>query len=110
MKGIKVILYEPVQVGINPIGEPICEERPVEVENVLVGQPTEQDVKESLDLYGKKAVYCLGIPKKDYHKWEAGSRVEFFGEAFRIIGKPIKGIEQLVPGPWNLRVRVESYV
>lgn len=109
MKGITIVLYEQVKTGKNSLGEDLFEETRNEVENVLVGQPTEQEVIEALKLYGKKAVYMLGIPKDDKHKWTAGERVEFFGESFRIIGKPIKGIDELIPGPWNMKVRVESY-
>ncbi|MCQ2509396.1 MAG: hypothetical protein MJ116_02890 [Lachnospiraceae bacterium] len=109
MKGITIILYEQVKTGTNQIGEDLFEEIRHEVENVLVGQPTEQEVIDALRLYGKKAVYCMGIPKTDTHVWKAGDRVEFFGEVFRIIGKPVKGIDELIPGPWNMKVRVESY-
>lgn len=109
MHGITVILYEQVKTGENKLGEDIVEEIRHEVEDVLVGEPTEQEVIDALNLYGKKAVYCLGIPKKDDHKWIAGERVEFFGESFRIIGKPIRGIEDMIPGRWNMKVRVEAY-
>lgn len=109
MHGMTVILYELVKTGENQIGEPIYEEVRHEVEDVLVGQPTEQEVIDALNLYGKKAVYTLGIPKKDDHNWIAEERVEFFGQSFKIIGKPIQGIEDLIPGRWNKKVRVEAY-
>ncbi|MCQ2499772.1 MAG: hypothetical protein MJ117_00325 [Lachnospiraceae bacterium] len=109
MRGITVILYEQRKTGVNALDEDLYEETRCEVENVLVGQPTEQEIIEALNLYGKKAVYILGIPKEDTHIWTAGEKVEFFGEVFRIIGKPIKGIDNLIPGPWNMKVRVESY-
>jgi hypothetical protein len=33
--------------------------------------------------------------------------VDFFGERFRIVGKPTKGIEALIPLSWNMKVRVQ---
>jgi len=33
--------------------------------------------------------------------------VDFFGERFRVIGKPTKGLEHLIPLRWNMKVRVE---
>jgi hypothetical protein len=109
MRGITVILHERTESGADPFGSPVYKDEAISVENVLVGQPTEQEIADSLNLYQKKAVYTLGIPKGDTHKWESGSEVEFFGKKWRTIGYPVEGIEHLVPLAWNKKVRVEAY-
>ena len=62
-----------------------------------------------VDPEGRRAVYILGLPKGDTHRWE-GCRVRFFGEVWRVIGKPTEGIEHLIPLQWNRKVKVESIV
>ena len=60
------------------------------------------------NLFGKKAVYTLAIPKGDTHKWE-DSVVEFFGHKWKTFGFPIEGIESNIPLDWNKKVMVERY-
>jgi len=108
IKGITVKLYEHQQTGTDPFNRPVYEDTPVDVENVLVGQPTEAEVLDTLNLTGRKAVYVLGIPKGDLHDWE-DKKVEFWGLTFKTIGMPIQGIEEMVPLSWNKKVRVERY-
>lgn len=79
------------------------------VDNVLVGQPTDAEQVDAMDLYGARAVYVLGIPKGDTHEWLAGTLVKFFGGTFRIFGHTIQGIEDLVPLSWNKKVMVANY-
>lgn len=79
-----------------------------DVANVIVGQPTDAEQVSAMDLYGCRAVYTLGIPKGDAHVWEAGLRVRFFGETFRIFGHTVQGIEDMVPLAWNKKVMVAS--
>jgi hypothetical protein len=50
----------------------------------------------------------LGIPKEDEHDWE-NRRVDFFGEKWRVFGIPTKGIEDIIPLDWNMKVTVERY-
>lgn len=107
MKGITVKLLVKTETGKDPFGVPVYDSHWADVENVLPGQPTEQEVLDSINLYGKKCVYTLGIPKGDTHDWN-DTEVEFFGERFRTIGHPIMGIDKLVPTAWNKKVRVES--
>ena len=108
MKGITVVLYERTQTGTDAFNRPAWEEVPVQVENVLVTPATEtgEEHLDSTDLVSRSADYTLGIPKGDTHSWE-GCRVDFFGERFRVIGKPTKGIDALIPLSWNMKVRVE---
>lgn len=108
LKGIKIKLYEQEQTGPDPFNRPIIEETPVDVENVLVGQPAESEVLDTMNLTGRKIVYVLGIPKGDQHDW-TDKKVEFWGQAFRTVGIPEQGIEDLVPLSWNKKVKVERY-
>lgn len=108
LKGITVKLYEQTQTGTDPFNRPIIEETPVNVENVLVGQPAEAEVLDTLNLTGRKVIYVLGIPKGDTHDWE-DKKVEFWGLTFKTIGMPVQGIETMVPGSWNKKVKVERY-
>lgn len=108
IKGITVKLYEKVKTGEDEFGHPIYEEVAVEVGNVLVGEPTTDDITTTQDLTGKVVVYTLGIPKGDKHDWK-DRRVEFFGEMFRTIGFPIQGIEENIPLSWNKKIKVERY-
>lgn len=108
IKGITVLLYEKTQIGIDGFNRPIFEEKPVEVENVLVAPVSTDDIVSNLDLTGKKVVYNLAIPKGDTHDWR-DKIVYFFDEYFRTIGVPTQGIEELIPGAWNKQIKVERY-
>jgi len=50
----------------------------------------------------------LAIPKGDTNIWE-DQEVRFFGERFRVFGKPLQGIDDLIPLEWNKKVTVERY-
>ena len=100
LKGITIMLYEKVQTGTDPTNRPMYTETPVEVSNVLVGQPDDGEVLSTMNLTGRKVVYTLGIPKGDTHEWE-DCTVEFWGQKFRVIGIPTQGIEELIPLEWN---------
>lgn len=109
MKGITVVLYEEHVTGYDRIGAPIISETPVQVENVLVAPTSSEDLISDQNLYGKKSVYTLAIPKGDDHDW-SNKKVEFFGQTFRTFDDPIKGIDDLIPLDWNTKVKVERYV
>lgn len=108
MKGITITLYEEAVMGYDRIGSPIITETPVQVENVLVAPTSSEDLVSDQNLYGKKSVYTLGIPKGDTHDW-ANKKVEFFGQTFRTFDDPVKGIDDLIPLDWNMKVKVERY-
>ena len=108
LKGITVILYEETLTGYDRIGAPIFEETPVEVENVLVAPTSSDEMVTDLSLYGKRSVYTLGIPKGDEHDWR-NKKVEFFGQTFQTFDMPVKGIDELIPLDWNIKVKVERY-
>lgn len=106
LKGIDVKLVIRSESGTDPFGAPIKEESLEIVKDVLVGQPSSDDIQDSLSLYGKKVQYILGIPKGDTHKWE-DTEVCFFGQKFRTFGYVTQGIEGLVPLKWNKKIGVE---
>ena len=108
MQGITVVLYEQTQTGTNAIGEPIFTETSIEVDNVLVAPSTSEEILDSVNLYGKKAVYTLGIPKGDTHDWQ-DRKVTIWGQDYHSFGIPLKGIDALVPTAWNMKVTVERY-
>lgn len=108
IKGITVRLKTRVQTGTDEFKRPIYEEGFVDVENVLVGVPSSEDVVNELNLSGKKIAYTLGIPKGDTHSW-VDTEVEIWGELYRTIGYPTQGIDELIPLSWNKKVQVERY-
>lgn len=107
-QGITVTLYEVVQTGVDAFNEAVYKEQPVEVANVLVSPASEAEILDTTNLYGKKAVYTLAIPKGDTHDWE-DRKVDFFGESWRVFGIPSEGIDGLIPLDWNKKVTVERY-
>ena len=108
LHGVTVTLFERVQNGTDPFNRPVYTESPVEVENVLIGEPSTQDIIDTHNLTGKQLAYTLAIPKGDEHDW-TNRTVEFFGERFRTIGNPTQGIDELIPLAWNRKVKVERY-
>ena len=108
MQGIDIILYDKLKTGEDAFGKPIYAEMPITVGNVLIGEPTGEEITDVLNLYGKHVAYTLAIPKGDENTW-TDRTVEFFGERFRVIGHPTQGIDHLIPLAWNKKVRVEHY-
>lgn len=115
IKGITVTLYEETIIGYDDFNAPIIKEEPVTVDNVLVGEPSTDDITSSTSLYQKKISYMLGIPKGDDHDW-TNKRVEWtdaYGKLHKCLtfGVPITGIEANIPSqlPWHMKVRCESY-
>lgn len=106
MRGSTIILHERTQTGVDGFNSPVYTTRLATVPNVLIGQPTTDDVTDSISLYGKRIEYMLGIPKGDTHDWEDAT-VEFFGRKYRAFGAVIQGIEENVPTQWHKKVRVE---
>ena len=106
--GRTVVLLEKQQTGVDAFNRPTYAEVPVEVENVLIAPLSDQEVLDTLNLTGRKAVYQLGIPKGDAHVWE-NQRVQFFGQTWQVIGIPTEGQDELIPLFWNKKVKVERY-
>ena len=108
IKGITVTLVDTVEIEKDPFGHPVYEQKEIEVNNILVAPTTSDDIINSLELEGKKAVYILGIPKGDTHDWE-NKEIRFFGQRFKSFGKVTEGIDHLIPLDWNKKVQVEAY-
>lgn len=96
------------QVGVDGFERPIYEFTEETVKNVLVVPSSTDDIATSQDLYGKKAVYTLGLPKGDTHDW-SDATVRFFGQEWHSFGIPLEGIEENIPLKWNKKVMVERY-
>lgn len=115
LQGTSVILYSEVQTGTDPFGAPITEEVPIQVDNVLVGEPSTDDITSATQIFGKKIEYMLGIPKGDENDWQ-DKKVSWIDEygithTVKTFGFPITGIEANIPPqlPWHMKVRCEAY-
>lgn len=108
MKGTTIQLITTTEIGTNDFGAPIYEEQAIDVNDVLVGQPTSDDVNDALNLYGKKIEYVLGIPKGDANEW-TDKTVIIWGEKFKTVGYPTTGIQENIPLRWGKNVKVERY-
>ena len=60
--GITIQLYEQTQTGVDAFNRPIYTETAVDVDDVLIGEPSTQDIVGELNLSGRKLTYTLGIP------------------------------------------------
>ena len=130
IKGITVTLYNKIQSGTDGFGDPIYAdggdaysshvdkgqadymlvdtELAVNVDDVLVYPSTSTEILETINLYGRKAVYTMAIPKGDTNDWE-NKRVSFFGQEWKTFGIPTEGIDANIPLRWNKKVMVERY-
>lgn len=108
IKGETVILIEKNQSGADAFGAPIFTENEITVNNVLIGNPSEDAVINDMQLYGKRLLFVLGIPKGDEHNWQ-DTIVVIRGERFRTYGFPLTQTAANVPGKWNTQVKVEKY-
>ena len=108
LKGIDITLYSKTQTGEDRFHDPIYEETPVTVHNVLVGEPSAEEITTELQLTGRRLAYTLAIPKGDTHDW-TDAKVEFFGQTFRTCGGVVQGIESMIPLRWNKKVQVERF-
>ena len=113
IRGISVTLYKETVSSYDNFGAPIYTTVKETVDNVLVVQPSTDDVTSSISLYGKKIAFNLGIPKGDTNDW-TDKVVEWTDASgntvtVKTFGFPIMGIEANVPGPWHKIVKCEAY-
>ena len=108
IKGMTITLIDKVEVDRDPFNKPIYQDKPIEIENVLVAPTSSDDVINELSLSGRKAVYTLAVPNGDTHDWEE-KEVLFFGKRWRAFGIPLEGMDHLIPLDWNKKVMVERY-
>ena len=108
LHGMAVQLGVKTKTGEDTFGAPIYNTEYVTVENVLVGEPTSDEITSELALSGKRLQYVLGIPKGNTHEWE-DTTVIIWGKTFRTVGGVIRGITENIPGSWDKKVRVVRY-
>lgn len=108
IQGITISLKVKTASSENSFGEPTYTEEWISVDNVLVGEPSSEDIQNDLNQYGKRLAYTLAIPKGDSNVW-TDTEVTFFGETFRTYGDVTQGIENNIPLKWNKKVKVERY-
>lgn len=108
IRGIPVTLVNRTDGAPDGFGRPVPVEAETVVENVLVAPASTDDLVTAQNLFGKKAVYTIAIPKGDTHVWQ-DQLVRFFGETWRVFGFPQTGIEALIPLDWNTKWMVERY-
>lgn len=115
LTGTTVTLYKETQTGTDNFGNPIITTEAIDIANVLVGEPSTDDITTSVSLYGKKISFMLGIPKGDTNDWidKEVSWTDAYGNTFRCktFGYPITGIEANLPKniPWHMKIRCEAY-
>lgn len=111
LTGVTIQLVVKTEGEPDPIGNPTYTETIINVDDVLVGQPTSEEITDSLQLYGKEVAYTLGIPKGDANNWTDAEVIlpEPFAGRYRTIGYPVAGIEANIPLRWNKKIKVERY-
>lgn len=108
IKGETVYLIETNQTDVDPFGCPVVSESEVQVDDVLIGNPSTEAVINELNLSGKHMVFVLGIPKGDTHNWK-DKKVKIRGEIYKSFSFPLTQTAENVPGKWNTQVKVEKY-
>lgn len=111
IQGITIQLLNRKQTGTDNFNCPVYEEIPEDVENVLVGTPSTNDITDTLNLTGKRVSYVLGIPKGDTHEWTDRRVIlpDPFAGTYQVIGFPVAGIEANIPLSWGKNVYLERY-
>lgn len=111
MKGVTVTLTKKTQTGTDAFGQPVYSTTTIDVSDVLVGEPTTDDITNNLTMYGKRIVYTLAIPKGDANEWE-DTYVTLpapMSGTFHTVGIPTAGIEENIPLRWNKKVHLERF-
>lgn len=108
LHGTVVTLYEKQVIGYDDFNEPVIQETPVQIDDVLVGSATSDEDNSAIQLSGIRAEYMLGIPYGDTHNW-LDARVEIFGEMYQTYGDVIRGIDANIPLRWKHNIRVKRY-
>ena len=111
MKGITVVLTVKTQNGTDAFGHPVYTESTKEVSDVLVGEPSTEDIENNMTMYGKRTAYTLAIPKGNTDVWE-DTKVTLpkpFAGTYATIGSATAGIEENIPLRWNKKVHLERF-
>lgn len=108
IKGTTIQYVSKTLIEYDQLNAPVYSEELVDVKDVLVGQPTTDDISTAISQYGKKIEYILGIPKGDTHDW-VDAEVIIWGARFRTVGYPMTGEYANIPLRWGQNVKVERY-
>lgn len=108
MKGTTVQLSVKTETSQDAFGAPVYTEELVDIADVLVGQPSSDEITATYSAYGKHIVYNLGIPKGDTHNW-VDAEVVIWGDRFKTIGYPVTAEQENIPLRWGKVVKVERY-
>lgn len=108
MKGMTIQLINMVETGKDAWGKPIYKEEAEDIHDVLVGQPSTEEILSTTQLFGKKIEYVIGIPKGDTHDW-TDRKILINGNPYCTIGYPQTGIQENIPLRWGQNVRVAKY-
>lgn len=108
MKTMTVQLAVKTEGAPDPFGMPTETEELIDIPGCLVGQPSTDDIAQTMEMYGKKIAYVVGVPKGDEHSW-VDTDVIIWGERYRTIGYPETGIQGNIPLKWGQNVKVERY-
>jgi len=108
IKGQTITLYQKTQTGLDPFGQALYEETPVEVSNVLIAPVSADKTPEQDGLGNVLEAYDIHIPKDDTNVWEH-RRVSFWGKVFRSVGAVKRYMPENTPGDWIGSIRVERY-
>lgn len=106
--GQTITLINKKQIGIDEFNQPVYADEEIQVDNVLYTTNLTDDIISTTNLVGKKDVHLIAIPKGDTHIWE-NQIVIIEGKKYHIFTPAKKGIEALVPSPWNAQYLCESY-
>ena len=109
--GIDITLITKTQTGTDAFNRPIYTVKEEIISDVLVGEPSSDEITSTLSLYGKQVKYTLAIPKGDTHTWIDTQVIlpEPFEGKYRTIGYPTAGIDANIPLRWNKKVMIERY-
>ena len=107
-RGITITLWDKQKTGVDGFDKAVYQEAQIQVDNVLIGEPSSEDITDTFNTTGKHLAYTLGIPKGDTHTW-TDRKVSFFGKTFHTFGEVTEGIEDLIPLSWNKKIKVEKY-
>ncbi len=113
IRSTTVTLYERTQTGTDALNAPIYAETPVQVSGVLIGEPSTEEIVTATQLYSKRLLCWLAVPKGDGHDWKdaAVEWTDAYGRTLRLrtFGEPLTGIEANVPTRWHMKVRCAAY-
>lgn len=108
MRTVTVQLAIKSSTSTDAFGAPIETEQLVDIPGCLVGQPTSEELNDTMSVYGKQIAFVVGVPKGDNHSW-VDTDVIIFGNRYRTIGYPSTGIQANIPLKWGMNVKVERY-